>query len=387
MDSARGNIVRLGAAVAASKLLIVDDDGAIREELSEHLTAKGYACATAPSTGAALEILRRDPGIGIILSDLKMPGQNGLELLAEIKGEPDGDREVIILTGHGDKIDALRALRLGVRDFLEKPIDLRHLLHTIQRTDEALHLRRSQRLSHESLQAEVETRTLQIRSLVMSLEEAYVESLECLAMAAEYKDPETGQHIRRIGAYARFIAAQLGWSEERQQRIELAARLHDVGKIGTPDKILLKQGKLSRAERAVMQHHSEIGGAILSRFSDDVMKCAANIGYSHHERWDGSGYPAGLRRKEITVEARITALADVYDALRSSRPYKPAFDHDKAVTTILKGDGRTMPEHFDPELLDLFRGHEEQFAKIYDEMADQEVSQTDPNSSPATESA
>lgn len=361
-----------GAESLMSKLLIVDDEDAIREELSEYLRGKGYACATASSAGAALEILRRNADIGIVLSDLKMPGEDGLDLFSAIKADPERDLEVILLTGHGDKNDAIRALRLGVRDFLEKPIDLRHLVHTIQRTDEVLHLRRSQQLFQKSLEAEVGAKTLQIRSLAMDLQGAYEEALDCLAIAAEYKDPETGQHIRRIGAYVRLLASLLGWSEERQRRIELAARLHDVGKIGTPDRILLKAGKLTAEEVVIMRHHSEIGRAILSRSGDAVMKAAANIGFGHHERWDGSGYPLGLRRNEIPVEARITALADVYDALRSKRSYKPPFDHDKAVATILAGDGRTEPGHFDPQLLDLFRTHAGEFARIFDSEPDRD---------------
>lgn len=352
------------------KLLVVDDEDASREEMVEYLSENGYDCVEASGSSAALEIIRQDRGVAIVVSDLKMPGQDGLELLSAAKAEADRDLEVILVTGYGGTKEAIDALRLGAQDYLEKPVDLRRLFHVIQRTDELLNLRRSQRLSQESLEAEVEAKTARVRLLTMNLEDAYTEALACLAIAAEFKDPETGNHIKRIGAYARLIAAELGWPEQRQWQIQLAAPLHDVGKIGTPDNILLKRGKLTPEEVVVMKQHAEIGHRVLSGSHDAVMKCAANIAYGHHERWDGNGYPRGLRGTEIPIEARITTLGDIYDALRSERPYKPAFDHEKAASIILHGDGRTMPEHFDPELLEIFRRNPDKFADIFDSLSD-----------------
>jgi putative two-component system response regulator len=156
--------------------------------------------------------------------------------------------------------------------------------------------------------------------------------------------------------------------------IRLAAPLHDIGKIGTPDSILLKPGKLGDVELRVMRTHSSIGHAILSQSTSPVLKMAANIALAHHERWDGSGYPNGLSAEEIPVEAAITALADVYDALRSKRPYKPALDHRTACDILLYGDGRTEAKHFSPELLQIFKENHDKFDEIYESMHDQAVS-------------
>ena len=353
-----------------TKILIVDDEAAIREELVEYLGHKGYDCVVASGAGPALEALHGDRDIAVVLTDLAMPGRGGLELMTTAQSEIGRELEFIVLTGHGGKDEAIGALRLGAQDFLEKPVDLKHLLHVVQRGERMIHLRRAERLSRQSLEAEVEAKTAELRSLYANLETAYEEALDLLADAAEYKDPETGNHIKRIGAYSRLIAAELGWPAERQTMIELAAPMHDVGKIGTPDAVLLKPGKLDADEVVVMKQHAEIGHSILSRSDHPVMRCAASIAWSHHERWDGGGYPRGLKGDEIPVEARIVALADVYDALRSERPYKPAFDHEKTLGIMLDGDGRTMPEHFDPALHKIFRANSGGFEQIFARLAD-----------------
>ncbi len=349
----------------SQKILIVDDNASIREELVEYLGRKGYDCVEASGVGPALEALHGDQDIGVVLTDLSMPGRDGLELITTAQSEIGREFEFIVLTGHGGKDEAIGALRLGAQDFLEKPVNLKHLLHVVQRSERMVRLLRAERLFKKSLLAEVDAKTAELRALYADLETAYEEALGLLADAAEYKDPETGSHIKRIGSYARVIATELGWSSERQTVIELAAPMHDVGKIGTPDAVLLKPGKLDADEFVVMKQHAEIGHSILSRSNHPVMRCAANIAWAHHERWDGGGYPRGLRGDEIPIEARIVALADIYDALRSERPYKSAFDHETTCRIILEGDGRTMPEHFDPVLHDIFRNISGSFDAIF----------------------
>lgn len=355
-----------------TKLLIIDDEVEIREELTEALTGEGYECIEVENGEEGLAAIRNDPEIAIVLADLQMPGRTGLEMISSIKAETEktSPLEFIIITGHGDTKQAIDALKLGVADFLQKPVDISHVIHVVRRAEEISLLKKTTKHYQEALKADVKAKTMEIRNLLGNLEDAYGEALDCLAVAAEYKDPETGNHIRRIGEYARVIAGELGWSVERQNMIVLAAPLHDAGKIGTPDAVLLKPGKLTGDEMAVMKQHAEIGQRILSRSSHPVMMMAATIAGCHHERWDGGGYPRGLTATEIPVEARIVSIVDVYDALRSERPYKPAFDQKKTLSIMLEGDGRTEPHHFDPELLEIFRHKSDEFAAIFSRLAD-----------------
>jgi len=355
-----------------NKILIVDDEADIRDELVECLADEGFVCEAVANGEEGLDLIRSDPGIAVVLADLQMPGRSGLEMIGAARAELDEGRQVefIVITGHGGTAEAIDALKLGVMDFMQKPIDVDHVVHVVRRAEELVLLKRASRHYEKGLEADVEAKTVEIRQLYQGLESAYAEALDCLAVAAEYKDPETGNHIRRMGEYARLIAAELGWSSKRQEMILLAAPLHDGGKIGTPESILLKPGKLTEDEMVIMKQHSEIGHRILSRSTHPVMMMAANIAWGHHERWDGGGYPRGLAGTEIPIEARITTLGDIYDALRSERPYKPGFDHEKTLSIMLDGDGRTDPSHFDPEILTVFRKKSDGFAAIFARLAD-----------------
>ncbi len=355
-----------------TKILIAEDEELIGKELVECLTDEGFECVEASNGEEGLDLLRRDTEITVVLCDILMPGKSGLEMIKAAQSEvgKDRDLEFIILTGHGGSKEAIEALKLGVMDFLVKPFHFDHLVHAVRRAEELILLKRAGRHYEAALEAEVRAKTGEIRKLLSNLENAYREALECLAVAAEYKDPETGNHIRRIGEYARLIAKELGWSKERQKLMYLAAPLHDAGKIGTPDSILLKPGKLDPDELDIMKQHAKNGYDILSHSKHPIMLAAANIARNHHERWDGGGYPRGLKGTEIPTEARITALVDVYDALRSKRPYKPEFDQEKTLSIILDGDGRTDPSHFDPELINILRKKADKFGEIYSKWAD-----------------
>lgn len=353
-----------------NKVLIIDDDEPVREELKEYLENSGYGCQEASCSASAIKTLHEESELTIVLVDIRMPGENGLEFITTAKAEIHRNIEFIIITGHGGTTEAVTALRLGIRDFLAKPIDPKYLLQVVKRADHVLHLHKSEVLFQESLKEEVEAKALEVRSLLDDLGRAYEEALDILAVAVEYKDSDTGNHIKRIGAYAGFMASELGWEQQRKEMIELAAPLHDVGKIGIPDAVLIKPEKLNKEEIEVVHTHCEIGHRILSRSSHPVMHSAATIALTHHEKWDGSGYPNGLKGEEIPIEGRIVAIADVYDALRSERPYKAAFSHEKSMAIILQGDGRTAPGHFDPMLLDIFRKRAETFAEIFDKLAD-----------------
>ncbi|NOT57426.1 MAG: HD domain-containing protein [Deltaproteobacteria bacterium] len=202
------------------------------------------------------------------------------------------------------------------------------------------------------------------------LEQAHYTSLLRLNRAMRYKDDESASHIERLSYYAKAIALHLGLGEAQAQMISSAAPMHDIGKIGIPDAILLKKGPLSAEEWEEMKKHPALGASLLKGTPSPLLETAGKIALSHHERWDGSGYPQGLKGEAIPLPGRIIMIADQYDALRSPRPYKPAFTHERTYDIILNGDGRTLPQHFDPRLLEVFRDVHQQLATIYDGLHD-----------------
>lgn len=358
------------------KVLIVDDEPEIREELTEFVSSLEFEVETAANGEEALTKFFADRGISIILTDLTMPGITGLEMLEGINISPEAQdrvRQVIFMTGNGDTQSVIRAMHLGATEFLLKPVDLEQLEKNIYAAREYVASEQFRRLNEQALAAKVTASEIQIDSLNKDIQRAYAEALSALAAAAEYKDPETGQHITRIGEYAAALSRKMGWSDERAEMLRLAAPLHDVGKVGMPDSILLKEGPLTPEEIKIMQRHPEHGYRILSRSNYPVMNMAARIALCHHERWDGTGYPRGLSGNEIPVEASITTLCDVYDALRSERPYKPAFSHEKVMDIILNGDGRTKPEHFRPDVMEAFIEHQHMLADIFDQWKDEDT--------------
>lgn len=358
------------------KALIVDDEPDIREELSEFVQDLGLEVDTASNGEEALSKFYADPDISIILSDLMMPGLNGLDMLDNMNvapGAKDRVKQVIFMTGNGNTQSVIRAMHLGATEFLLKPVDLDTLEQHVVAAQRYVASERARRASELALKEQVALSETEISVLNRDIQRAYAEALACLAAAAEYKDPETGQHITRIGEYAAVLARHIGWDEERCEMIRLAAPLHDVGKVGMRDAVLLKEGPLDAEEAAHMREHPENGYKILSTSNFPVMKMAARIALCHHERWDGSGYPRGLRGSEIPVEASITTLVDVYDALRSERPYKPAFSHEKVMQIITEGDGRTLPEHFRPDVLQAFVDAQYDMKAIFDSFKDEDA--------------
>lgn len=213
--------------------------------------------------------------------------------------------------------------------------------------------------------ADVRRAYLDQRKKTEQLERSYSDTVTGLVRASSLRDAETGQHVERLSHYARLIGEKLGLPPRMQSMLFRAAPLHDIGKIGVPDSILLKPGPLEGDERRAMEAHALLGSQLLVGSSSEVIRCAAEIARTHHERWDGSGYPAGLVGDEIPLTGRIVMLGDQYDALRSERPYKTPLSHEQTIRILLNGDGRTAPEHFDPQLLQLFSEVHEEFDEIY----------------------
>ena len=366
LDNSTQDAHRLGT----DRVLVVDDDDNLRGMLVRYLIQHGFHCIDVDNADTALAIIRRDPAISVVLSDIRMPKKSGIDLLAEIRSLEDREVRFIIMTGHAELDQAIAAVRLDAHDLLEKPFEMARLRQVIEDAQTENRRRRLHRLVDRDLETEVITKMRENDSLLSELHSANETAIQHLAIAAEYKDAGTGDHIKRIGQYAGVFAESLGWPAERRDTLCAAATLHDIGKIGTPDRILLKRGKLDAAETREMQRHCEIGTHILSGSANPVVQCASVIAMGHHECWDGSGYPAGLRGEEIPIEARITAICDVYDALRSARPYKPPLDHGTAVSIILNGNGRTSAGHFDPQLLTIFHSNADTFDRIFRRFTD-----------------
>lgn len=233
-----------------------------------------------------------------------------------------------------------------------------------------------QKLGAANLQLQAYAKDLRValiasKQTAEQLENAYCDMVFRLGLASKYKDEETGNHIQRLSRYSQLMAINLGWKKADAEMLAKAATMHDIGKIGIPDAILLKPGSLNAEEREVMMLHPKIGASLLEGSDSPLLQMGKDIALNHHERWDGTGYPQGLKNEEIPLVGRIVMVADVYDALRSKRPYKLAFDHEKTLNIMLKGDGRTKPEHFDPQLLELFSDLHQEFAAICDRFSDE----------------
>jgi putative two-component system response regulator len=233
------------------------------------------------------------------------------------------------------------------------------------------------------LQTETEKKTAALKATLQDfmktqkdLKASYLDTIFRLTVVAEYKDEATVQHVKRIGLYCAHFAKQLGWSEEQVETIKYASPMHDIGKIGIPADILLKPATLTREELALVKTHTTIGGKILHGSHSTYLQMAETIALTHHERWDGTGYPAGLAGKDIPLEGRMTAFADQYDALRSLRPYKKSFDYIMSYRIMVDGNERVKPSHYDPQVLEIFKDTSKVFEEIYEQYKDVPVSQS-----------
>ncbi|MCF8032325.1 MAG: response regulator [Desulfarculaceae bacterium] len=352
---------------ASRKVLVVDDEELNRELLEDLLIPLGYEVTSAPDGQSALDMAAQDPP-DVILLDVMMPGLNGFEVARKLRQEAKTQNTpIVMVTALKAVEDRVKALESGANDFLSKPVDKVELQATVASQMKVKAYHDFMEGYQSKLEAEVARRTMELRQALGRLKQSSLDTIMRLARAAEYKDEDTGAHILRMSSYGAAIARQMELGDEVAQWILYAAPMHDVGKIGIPDHILLKPGPLDEDEWVIMKTHTTIGGQILSGAKAGYLKLAEIIALTHHERWDGAGYPHGYKGDETPLVGRIAALSDVFDALTSKRPYKEAFSVEKSME-IIKEDRGT---HFDPDVVDAFFAIQSEILEIKQKFSDQ----------------
>jgi putative two-component system response regulator len=338
-----------------ARILIVDDEEPIRRSLHRTLSKEGYECTTAADAAEARRFLDAKT-FDLMLCDVTMPGESGFSLLAYTE-TAHPETAVIMVTAIDNPSAAKPAANHGAYGYIIKPFNMSTILINIagalSRSAEK-HMARALALQLENAVAtrsrELEDALRRLAKEDKALTDSQEETVIRLAVAAEWRDPETGQHLERMSQHAARLATLAGMPADWVERLRIASQMHDIGKIGLPDAVLLKPGPLTDDERKIMQQHAEIGFKMLNDSESPLLQLGSIIALTHHERYDGTGYPNGLVGKSIPLEGRIVAIADVYDALRSVRPYKPSFSLEDSLEILRESRGT----HLDPELLDIF---------------------------------
>ncbi len=327
-------------------ILIVDDEEMIRELLASALLQEGYVCHIASNVDDALTILSEHP-VDLVISDIMMPGRSGVDLLRDIK-KVDADIAVLMVTGLSDMNTALECIHLGADDYLSKPFSINRVFLTVKNLIEKRMLAIDKKNYQISLEFKVMEQTDQIRHTMIELHKAYDHTLTALVRALDAREKEVGSHSERVMNYTLLMAAKLGIFGNEMEHLAKGALLHDIGKIGISDNILLKPGALDDDEWVEMRRHPHVGYSILSEI--EFLKGPAEIILAHHERFDGTGYPNGLKGGQIPVGSRIFALVDTLDAMTSHRPYRKALPFDAVISEVNIYRGR----QFDPDVAALF---------------------------------
>lgn len=353
--------MELSEELLSAKVLVVDDDPLSVMLIEETLIEAGYKSVITCEDPREAVGLFLDNQSDIILLDINMPHLSGYDILELIrKAAPSRFVPVIVLTSQSDNEARFKALDLGAMDFITKPFEKAEILTRIRNM-----------LTVRLLQKRVENQNVileeKVKERTRELKQTQLEIIQRLATAAEYRDDDTGLHIERMSKMCEVLGKAYGMDEKQRDLLLNAAPMHDVGKIGIPDNVLLKPGKLDKDEWIIMQSHATIGGEILGGNRSELMQMAKRIALTHHEKWDGKGYPNGISGEEIPIEGRIAALADVFDALTSERPYKKAWKVEDAVAEINKCKGA----HFEPRLVDLFNDVIDEFVALKEEFSEE----------------
>jgi len=331
-------------------ILVVDDQSQNIELLEAFLVPQGYCILRAQSGDETLTKLN-GASIDLVLLDVMMPGMDGFEVTRRIRANPCFlQLPIMLVTALQEMDDHIKGVEAGCDDFISKPVDKVELLARVRALLKVKAYHDLIDDYQKKLESEIMVRTQELHQALADTKAASLEIIQRLSSASECKDEATGHHICRMSHYAAAVARQLGLDKAKVELILYAAPMHDLGKIGIPDRILLKPAKLSPLEWEIMKKHTLIGADILKDSDIELLRVGELIARTHHEKWDGSGYPAGLRGVEIPLYGRIVAIADVFDAMTSVRPYKDAIDVDTTLDTIRAGKGT----HFDPAIVDAF---------------------------------
>ncbi|MBT4484661.1 MAG: response regulator [Candidatus Latescibacteria bacterium] len=349
------------------KVLVVDDSRVNQELIKGILIPLGYEISQAWDGVEALEKVK-EFSPDMILLDVMMPRMNGFEVARQLKGDEETKIiPIVMVTALQEVEDRVKAMEAGADDFLTKPVDTTELRTRIQSLLKVKAYNDHMRNYQNELETEVAKRTEELKNAFDDIKELSLDTTYRLTRAAEYKDEDTATHIMRMSHYAVAVSRKMGLDAKTVEGILYASPMHDVGKIGIPDSILLKPDKLDPEEWEIIRQHTYIGKKILENSRSKYINLAEEIAFSHHERWDGSGYPQGLKESEIPLSGRITAIADVFDALTSKRPYKEIFTVEESFG-IIEEERRS---HFDPDVVDAFFAARDEMLSIKEKYKDE----------------